>query len=407
MRRKKMPKLLHMGWSLMALSFFLILFSFGGLIAFELSKTLFETPELFLDFFIWPLSIGGIIGYVGEFTWICFLIGAILLMLHVLKKIFTTEKRPKVVGTSKIERKDIRVYTVIPAYNEELNIKEVITKSFKYSDQVIVLNDGSTDNTEKIAKEANAIVKSHIINRGLGLTIRDGIKEAMKLGADIIVTIDADGQYDPDQIPDLLQPILDGKADLVLGSRFMGTIVKMPRLKRLGNKIITLIIRNLMNLDISDSQTGFRAIKREILDHIILTADYTYTQEMIIRAAAEGFFIEDVPVIFYERKDGKSRLIRDPAEYGLNNAMTMLRAYRDYRPMTLFGTIGVLMMILGVLIGLYIVYEFFVLGSFDTGQRLVTLSALMIMTGIQVLLFGLMADMMSRHFIKTRTVLRD
>jgi len=402
-----MPKLLHMGWSLMALSFFLILFSFGGLIAFELSKTLFETPELFLDFFIWPLSIGGIIGYVGEFTWICFLIGAILLMLHVLKKIFTTEKRPKVVGTSKIERKDIRVYTVIPAYNEELNIKEVITKSFKYSDQVIVLNDGSTDNTEKIAKEANAIVKSHIINRGLGLTIRDGIKEAMKLGADIIVTIDADGQYDPDQIPDLLQLILDGKADLVLGSRFMGTIVKMPRLKRLGNKIITLIIRNLMNLDISDSQTGFRAIKREILDHIILTADYTYTQEMIIRAAAEGFFIEDVPVIFYERKDGKSRLIRDPAEYGLNNAMTMLRAYRDYRPMTLFGTIGVLMMILGVLIGLYIVYEFFVLGSFDTGQRLVTLSALMIMTGIQVLLFGLMADMMSRHFIKTRTVLRD
>jgi glycosyltransferase involved in cell wall biosynthesis len=402
-----MPKLLHMGWSLMALSFFIILFSFGGLIAFELAKTLFETPGLILDFFIWPLTIGGIIGYVGEFTWICFLIGAILLILHVLKKIFTTEKRPKVVGTSKIERKDIRVFTVIPAYNEELNIKEVITKSFRYSDQVIVLNDGSTDSTEKIAKEANAVVKSHIINRGLGITIRDGIQEAMKLGADLIVTIDADGQYNPDQIPDLLQPILDGKADLVLGSRFKGTIVKMPRLKRLGNKIITLIIRNLMNLDISDSQTGFRAIKREILEHIILTADYTYTQEMIIRAAAEGFFIEDVPVTFYERKDGKSRLIRDPAEYGLNNAMTMLRAYRDYRPMTLFGTIGVLMMLLGVLIGLYIVYEFFVLGSFDTGQRLVTLSALMIMTGIQVLLFGLMADMMSRHFIKTRTVLRD
>ena len=162
-----------------------------------------------------------------------------------------------------------------------------------------------------------------------------------------------------------------------------------------------------MNLDVSDSQTGYRAIKREIFEHITLTADYTYTQEMIIRAAAEGFFITDVPVNFYKRKDGKSRLIRDPAEYGLNNAMTMLRAYRDYRPMTLFGTIGVLMMLIGTLIGLYIVYEFFVLGTFETGQRLVTLSALMIMTGIQVLLFGLMADMMSRHFIKKRTVLRD
>jgi hypothetical protein len=162
-----------------------------------------------------------------------------------------------------------------------------------------------------------------------------------------------------------------------------------------------------MNIDVSDAQTGFRAIKREVLEHIIISADYTYTQEMIIRATAEGFHIDEVPVNFYERKHGKSRLIRDSAEYGLNTSMTMLRAYRDYRPMTLFGTIGVAMMLIGTLIGLYIVYEFFVLGSFETGQRLVTLAALMIMTGIQVLLFGLMADMMSRHFVKHRTVLRD
>jgi hypothetical protein len=162
-----------------------------------------------------------------------------------------------------------------------------------------------------------------------------------------------------------------------------------------------------MNVDITDAQTGFRAIKREVLEQIILSGDYTYTQEMIIRASAEGFYIIDVPVDFYERKHGKSRLIRDPAEYGLNTSMTMLRAYRDYRPMTLFGTIGVLMILIGTLIGLYIVYEFFVLGTFETGQRLVTLSALMIMSGIQVLLFGLMADMMSSHFVRKRTVLRD
>ncbi|MDD1777488.1 MAG: glycosyltransferase family 2 protein, partial [Candidatus Helarchaeota archaeon] len=299
------------------------------------------------------------------------------------------------------------IFAVIPAYNEEQNIAEVISKTSKYTDKVIVVNDGSTDNTEKIAKEANAIVKSHIVNKGLGLTIRDAITEAMKLGADVIITIDADGQYDADQIPDLLKPILDGKADLVLGSRFRGTIARMSRLKKFGNEIITLIVRNLMNLDITDSQTGFRAIKREVIEHIIISADYTYTQEMIIRAAAEGFHIDEVPVNFYERKHGKSRLIRNPAEYGLNTAMTMLRAYRDYRPMTLFGTIGVAMMLLGTLIGVYIVYEFFVLGSFETGQRLVTLAALMIMSGVQVLLFGLMADMMSRHFVKQRTVIKD
>ncbi len=402
-----MPKLLHMGWSLMALSFFIILFAMFGLIVIEIIKLLFSNPQSFLDFFIWPLSVGGVIGIVGEFTWLCFLCGAILLILHVLKKILTTEKRPKVVGAEKIDRKDVKVITVIPAYNEELNIGDVITKAFKHSDQVIVINDGSTDETEKKAKEARALVKSHIVNRGLGITIRDGVTEALKLGADIIVIIDADGQYDADQIPDLLKPILDGKADLVLGSRFMGTISYMPRLKRFGNKIITLIVRNLMNIDITDAQTGFRAIKREVFEHISLAADYTYTQEMIIRAVAEGFHIEDVPVNFYKRKSGKSRLIRDPAEYGLNTAMTMLRAYRDYRPMTLFGTIGVLMMLIGTLIGLYIVYEFFVLGTFETGQRLVTLSALMIMSGIQVLLFGLMADMMSRQFIRKRTVLRD
>ncbi|MHA1265184.1 MAG: glycosyltransferase family 2 protein [Candidatus Helarchaeota archaeon] len=402
-----MPKLLHMGWSLMALSFFIILFSLFVVILFELANFLFSNPQSIVDFFIWPLSIGGVVGWVGEFCWLTFLAGGILLILHVLKKILTTEKRPEVVGGEKIAREEIKVIGVIPAYNEEANIGNVITRTLKYVDQVVVLNDGSTDNTENVAKEAKAIVRSHITNQGLGLTIRDGINEAMKLGADVIVTIDADGQYDPDQIPDLLNPILDGKADLVLGSRFMGTITRMSWLKKLGNKIITLITRNLMNIDITDAQTGFRAIKREVLEHIILTAEYTYTQEMIIRAAAEGFYITDVPVTFLERTDGKSRLIRDPAEYGLNNAMTMLRAYRDYRPMTLFGTIGVLMMLIGTLIGLYIVYEFFVLGTFETGQRLVTLAALMIMSGIQVLLFGLMADMMSRYFVKKRIVLRS
>jgi len=391
----------------MALAFFIMLFSMFALIFLELAKFLFANPQFFLDFFIWPLTIGGIVGYIGEFTWLCFLAGAILLVLHVLKKILTTEKRPPVVGSMKIDRKAIKIFAVIPAYNEEKNIAEVISKASKHTDQIIVVNDGSTDNTEKIAKETNAIVRSHIVNKGLGLTIRDAISEAMKLGANVIITIDADGQYDADQIPDLLKPILDGKADLVLGSRFKGTIARMPRLKKFGNKIITLIVRNLMNLDISDAQTGFRAIKREVIEHIIISADYTYTQEMIIRAAAEGFHIDEVPVNFYERKHGKSRLIRNPAEYGLNTSMTMLRAYRDYRPMTLFGTIGVAMMLLGTLIGVYIVYEYFVMGSFETGQRLVTLSALMIMSGVQVLLFGLMADMMSRHFVKQRTVLKD
>ena len=402
-----MPKLLHMGWSLMALSFFLIVFALFGFIIYELGKFLFENPDSILQFFIWPLAIGGVVGIVGEICWLTFLGGAILLILHVIKKVLTTEKRSEIVGGEKIDRREVKVIAVIPAYNEEGSIGEVISKVFKYSDQVVVINDGSTDRTEKVAKEAKALVKSHIMNQGLGLTIRDGINEAMKIGADIILTIDADGQYDPDQIPDLLQPILEGKADLVLGSRFMGGIAHMPWLKKLGNKIITLITRNLMNLDITDAQTGFRAIKREVLEHIVLTAEYTYTQEMIIRASAEGFHLLDVPVKFLERTEGKSRLIRNPAEYGLNNAMTMLRAYRDYRPMTLFGTIGVLMMLIGTLIGLYIAYEFFVLGTFETGQRLVTLSALMIMTGIQILLFGLLADMMSRHFIKKRTVLRS
>jgi len=402
-----MPKLLHMGWSLMALSFFVILFSMCFMIVFEVIKLLFSDPSLFVDFFIWPLSVGGIIGIVGEFTWACFLCGGILLILHVVKKLLTTEKRPENVGRGEINREDVKIITVIPAYNEELNIGEVISKSLKYTDEVVVIDDGSTDGTRNVAKENRAIVKSHIVNRGLGLTIRDGISEALNLGADIIVIIDADGQYDGDQIPDLLKPILEGKADLVLGSRFMGSITHMPRLKKLGNKIITLIVRNLMNIDISDAQTGFRAIKREILEHITLSGEYTYTQEMIIRASAEGFYIIDVPVNFYERRHGKSRLIRDPAEYGLNTSMTMLRAYRDYRPMTLFGTIGVLMMLIGTLIGLYIIYEFFILGTFETGQRLVTLAALMIMSGIQVLLFGLMADMMSNQYIKKRTFLRE
>ena len=130
----------------------------------------------------------------------------------------------------------MKTIAIIPAYNEESTISDVIKGTSQFVDEILVINDGSTDNTSDIAKSAGATVIDNIVNRGLGRTIKRGYEEAIKRGADIVVQIDADGQYDPQEIPKLIQPILDNKADLVLGSRLENLKYEMPWLKKQGNK---------------------------------------------------------------------------------------------------------------------------------------------------------------------------
>ncbi len=286
----------------------------------------------------------------------------------------------------------MKLIAIIPAFNEESTIGDVIKGTFKYVDDILVINDGSTDQTFDIATNTGAIVIDNIVNRGLGKTIKRGYDEAIKRGADIIVQIDADGQYDPKEIPKLIQPILDNKADLVLGTRLENLKYDMPWMKKKGNKAFTWLLRRLTGADIKDGQTGFRATRKEVFETIEIQGDFTYTQEMIVKTAKEGWRIANVQVNFYQRSAGESRLMSGPFSYAWRAWIIIIRTIRDDDPLKFFGLPGILLTISGLLLGAAILYKFTVIGIIGHTPAVI-LTALLIMSGIQLLFLALMADM--------------
>lgn len=294
----------------------------------------------------------------------------------------------------------MKVIVTIPAYNEEKSIGKVIggiktvmnKEGHKY--EILVINDGSTDKTEREAKEAGAIVYSHPHNYGLAETFKTEMKKVLERNGDVIVHIDADMQYLPEEIPKLLEPVIKGEADLVLGSRFAGVVEEMSSVKRWGNKAFSRVISGITSVKITDGQTGFRAFTKELAQNIKITSRHTYTQEMIIRSVKEKFRVKEVPVTFKKRKEGESRLISNPLEYAAKAWINILRVYRDYEPLKFFGRIGASLMFIGFLIGLYILWLFFNVGFgvIDTKIPTILLGVLFFLTGMQIMLFGFLAD---------------
>ncbi len=292
------------------------------------------------------------------------------------------------------------IIVTIPAYNEEKTIGKVVDsihqvmKSGRYSYKILVVDDGSKDNTAREAKKHNAIVYSHPKNYGLAETFKTEIKKALDLKADVIVHIDADFQYLPKEIPKLLNEINNGY-DLVLGSRFKGKIERMSFIKRLGNKAFSMVISNVTRLKISDGQTGFRAFTKEVAEKIDIISNHTYTQEQIIKAVKEKFKIKEVPVYFARRKD-ESRLISNPFGYAIRAWINLIRMYRDYEPLKFFGVFGFLMFSIGFLIGLYLLYLHFtsgIVGHF----ALIMLDILILSIGLQIIIFGFLTDMLRKY----------
>lgn len=291
----------------------------------------------------------------------------------------------------------MQIVVTIPAYNEEKTIGILINKinevmkSSRYNYKILVVDDGSKDETAKVSKKAKALVFSHPKNYGLAETFKTEIKKAMSLKADIIVHIDADGQYLPKEIPKLVAEIKKGY-DLVLGSRFKGRIESMSLTKRFGNKAFSKVISNITRTRISDGQTGFRAFTREVAEKIKITSNHTYTQEQVIRAVKNKFRIKEIPIYFAKRKD-KSRLISNPFSYALRAWINILRIYRDYEPLKFFGVIGTLIFSVGFVIGLYMVFLHFSTGI--SGHfALLMLDVVILSVGFQLLIFALLADML-------------
>ncbi len=291
----------------------------------------------------------------------------------------------------------MKAVITIPAYNEERTIgrmvKEIkaVMKPVKHKFEIVVFDDGSKDNTSKIAEEAGAVVFSNKKNMGLAETFKNEMKACIDLNADIIVHTDADGQYPSFYIPKMIRKIEEGY-DLVLGSRFGKGNYSGSLMKRWGNMAFARIFSSLLKTKMTDTTTGFRAFTQEVA-RLPLINNFTYTQEQLIRAGKKGMNIGEMPI--RTRKTRPSKLFKNPFDYAIKAWINILRIYRDFEPLRFFGRIGSLFFGAGFLIGLYFVYLH--LSSGIGGHLgLMFLMLILLSTGLQIILFGFLADMRAR-----------
>jgi glycosyltransferase involved in cell wall biosynthesis len=254
----------------------------------------------------------------------------------------------------------MKLVVTIPALNEEKTIYQVVSGVPRdipgiSETEVIVVNDGSTDSTVREALRAGAIVITLPGKGGLGHVFRTGIERAMRRGADIIVNIDGDGQFNPADIRKLIQPLLNGSADFVTCSRFADPALRptMPIVKYYGNQWVTGMINWICGgTKFTDVSCGFRAFNREATYRLTLFGRFTYTQECFIDLFSKGLRMAEVPLkVRGVREHGKSRIASSIFKYATNSFPIILRAMRDIQPLKFFGGIAALFGLLGVLIG--------------------------------------------------------
>lgn len=195
-------------------------------------------------------------------------------------------------------------------------------------DRIILIDDGSNDKTSEIANYLGATVLHHTQNMGVGAAMRTGTNYAKKVKPDLVVSLDGDGQHKPSDIPKIIQPILSGQADFVLGSRFLQGDPPMPLIKLAGNKLLSLLVSILTNVRVTDAQSGFRALRGEALIALNLEGNKTYVQEMIIELCLKGYKLKEVPIIVMPRKYGSSKVTSSIIKYIIKSLLTIFRAYR-------------------------------------------------------------------------------
>lgn len=291
----------------------------------------------------------------------------------------------------------MRVVIQIPCYNEEatlpLTVRDLPT-SLPGVDEVqwLVIDDGSTDRTAEVARQLGAhYIVRHSRRKRLAKVFLTGLEASLKAGADIIVNTDADNQYRGEDIARLIQPILEGRADIVVGDRRVGTVEHFTPLKRLLQQLGSRVVGLASGSTVPDATSGFRALSREAALRTIVYSEYSYTLETLIQAGSRRMAVAYVP-IRTNPQTRKSRLMRSIPEYLVNSGATILRAYAMYRPLRVFWGIGGVMVLIGTAIGVR--FLFYYLGGQGMGHvQSLLLAAILTIVGFQVCLIGLMADL--------------
>lgn len=290
----------------------------------------------------------------------------------------------------------------IPCYNEEQVLAQTLQdlpSNLPGVDEIewLVIDDGSTDRTVEVARSLGV---HHVVrlrhNQGLARAFLAGLEAALQLEADIIVNTDADNQYRGEDIERLVTPILDRKADIVVGDRGVATVTHFSPIKRRLQRLGTWVVGRAAGVDIRDATSGFRAMTREAALHTLVFSEYSYTLETLIQAGARQMTVEYVSV-HTNPQTRPSRLMRSLPEYLVQSALTIVRAYALYRALRVFLGFGGIMIAGGVLVGLRFLY-FFLAGEGAAGHvQSLILAAILLIVGFQVCLIGLTADLISSN----------
>lgn len=295
----------------------------------------------------------------------------------------------------------MKVIIQIPCYNEAETLGialSALPREIPGVDTVewLIIDDGSTDDTVAVAR-AHGVdhVVQHRRNQGLARGFMTGLRAGLERGADIIVNTDADNQYNADDIPALVQPLIDGSADMVIGARPIQTIKHFSPVKKFLQRLGSWVVRVASRTSVPDAPSGFRAISRETARHLVVFNEYTYTLETIIQAGQRNLAIQSVPVRVNEDLR-PSRLLKSIPSYIQRSLATIVRVLVIYRPFQFFATIGAIIFGAGVLLGVRFLYLQW------TGQGLgniqsVILSGSLLVVGFQTFLVAFLADLLSAN----------
>jgi glycosyltransferase involved in cell wall biosynthesis len=297
----------------------------------------------------------------------------------------------------------VKLLILIPCFNEASTIAAVvhsIPRNVPGIDRVdvLVIDDGSADGTAVIASEAGASILRHSTNRGVGAAFHSGVAYAIRHNYAFAANIDGDGQFDPQDIPRLLAPLLADEADMTTGSRFKDRALTpaMPRAKLFGNHAVAYLVSKLLGGRFFDVSCGFRCYSRQALLRLNLHGRFTYTQETFVDLKANGMRIVEVPVVVRYFSDRTSRVANSLVKYAINSGGIIFRAYRDYYPLKFFGYISLALFVPAAGFAALFFGHFILTGRFSGYLFAGMTAGFLLLLSILFLIIAIVADMLDR-----------
>jgi len=285
----------------------------------------------------------------------------------------------------------LRVLVGIPAYNEARSVGSIVLQAKQYCDDVIVVDDGSTDNTARIAELAGAFVIQHDSNRGKGTAIQSILAEARKRTPDVLVLLDADSQHNPDEIPALIRRVSEG-SDVVVGSR-QAQRDKTPTYRRVGQMILLRSGRLIARHGVSDSESGFRALSAKAIDELELKEKgFAVESEMLARASDKGLEMAEVPISNIYTDDGSTL---NPVRHGVEVLNRIIIMISQRRPLFFFGVLGSALLAVGSIIGIRVLRIAMTTGEFAAGSAILTV--MFAITGILAIFTGIILNALRKR----------